>query len=611
MVRFASIVAKSPLIQLDRKFDYVVPEDLEDQIALGQLVSFPFGRTKKPQEGYVVELMDASDYATSKLLAIKDSSCLLTPQLAEFTRAVADRQCVALGEILAVAIPDHMPTIEMLEPISYRAISSTPAFKLDAPLTNRSAVLSSGKPLVVDEKLFADWAVLLVEAALERHAARQSSIIVVPERSDIDAITDYCKHLGVSDQCVVLMPNQKRSTKFQLHHQIAQSEVSIVIGTRSAIYSPCQNLGLIGLHDDADDSLRDQGSPFTNARDLALIRAGDSLQLVLTAPYRSTEVQRLVQLGYLSSHKLVQSPARISYTEPGLRMDQSAFQLIKDQLPIGPVLVLLPRKGDSAAAFCGGCGQKLACSCGGYFWQPDADHIQCRVCSKPFVSCTNCQSRNFKKGRTGSSRTVAELGKAFPNALISEATGSKKPSGLKNKNQIVVATPGSAPRLPGGYSGLLILDCDVWLARQSLNAQGLAIRDWQEAIELMQPSGRAVLSGLDSTLGKALSLGQLEALAATSLAEAKEMSLPPTVRICTLEAEPQTLNTALEAAKSEGAELLRLDAEGSRALIRFGYRQGPAVAKALRGVSVGTTARTVNNSKRRGLRVVMDDPDAL
>ena len=67
MVRFASIVAKSPLIQLDRKFDYVVPEDLEDQIALGQLVSFPFGRTKKPQEGYVVELMDSSDYATSKL----------------------------------------------------------------------------------------------------------------------------------------------------------------------------------------------------------------------------------------------------------------------------------------------------------------------------------------------------------------------------------------------------------------------------------------------------------------------------------------------------------------------------------------------------------------
>ena len=49
----------------------------------------------------------------------------------------------------------------------------------------------------------------------------------------------------------------------------------------------------------------------------------------------------------------------------------------------------------------------------------------------------------------------------------------------------------------------------------------------------------------------------------------------------------------------------------ARALIRFGYRQGPAVAKALRGVSVGTTARTINNSKRRGLRVVMDDPDAL
>ena len=612
MSRFASVLAKSPLIQLDRAFDYLIPEAMGKQIAIGQEVIFPLGRSKKTQVGYVFGLSDTSEYATAAIASIQDASEVLSRQLFDFLRAVADRQCVALGELLALAIPDHMSTVQRLPAIQPRALEVDILVpKLDSALGSRAAVLTSARQLEVAGTLFPDWSLLIIANALGVYSKGKSSIIVVPERSDIDIISDLAQRLGIDDQFVFLKPSLKKSSRYQLFHQIKESQQLIVVGTRSAIFAPVHNLGLIAVHDDSDDSLRDQGSPFTNTRDLALIRAKDDVGLLFTAPYRSVELQRLISIGYLSDHKVLEAPLRISYSEPGLRMDESGFKIVRENLERGPVLVLLPRKGDSASVYCAGCGDKLTCSCGGHFWQPDSTNTKCRLCNKHFVACSSCGSRNQKKGRTGSNRTVAELGKTFPNTAISEATGEKKPTGLKSKNQIVVATPGSAPRVPKGYSAVLILDSDVWLSRQTLNAQQIAIRDWMEALELMAPTGRAAFAGLPSDLGNALSLGQLIPMAKAALEEVRELGLPPALRICSLQALPETLELAVSAAKSRGAVVLWLDEKTGSALIKFSYNQGPAIAKELRVVAIGATARTQGGTKRRGLRVVMDDPQAL
>ena len=612
MSRFASVLAKSPLIQLDRAFDYLIPEAMGKQIAIGQEVIFPLGRSKKTQVGYVFGLSDTSEYATAAIASIQDASEVLSRQLFDFLRAVADRQCVALGELLALAIPDHMSTVQRLPAIQPRALEVDILVpKLDSALGSRAAVLTSARQLEVAGTLFPDWSLLIIANALGVYSKGKSSIIVVPERSDIDIISALAQRLGIDDQFVFLKPSQKKSSRYQLFHQIKESQQLIVVGTRSAIFAPVTNLGFIAVHDDSDDSLRDQGSPFTNTRDLALIRAKDDVGLLFTAPYRSVELQRLISIGYLSDHKVLEAPLRISYSEPGLRMDESGFKIVRENLERGPVLVLLPRKGDSASVYCAGCGDKLTCSCGGHFWQPDSTNTKCRLCNKHFVACSSCGSRNQKKGRTGSNRTVAELGKTFPNTAISEATGEKKPTGLKSKNQIVVATPGSAPRVPKGYSAVLILDSDVWLSRQTLNAQQIAIRDWMEALELMAPTGRAAFAGLPSDLGNALSLGQLIPMAKAALEEVRELGLPPALRICSLQALPETLELAVSAAKSRGAVVLWLDEKTGSALIKFSYNQGPAIAKELRVVAIGATARTQGGTKRRGLRVVMDDPQAL
>jgi primosomal protein N' (replication factor Y) (superfamily II helicase) len=612
MPRFAQVVAKSNLIQLDRVFDFVIPEQLMAEIQIGQEVLFPFGRAKKPQSGYVVGLGDESEYATSELASILHPKKVLQEDIYRFARQVADRQCVAIGEILGAAIPDFMART----PLATQEAVTNPEpiglpFELSAPLTKRSAVLSAAKSYPAAGSQWGDWAHLMLSAASKTLSQGKSAILVVPDQKDIEELQGLSEILGLSPWLVSYLPTTKKSDRFKSFHKALDLSPALVIGTRSAIYAPVQELGLIGIYDDLDDSLREQGSPFTHVRELALMRAGQDIELLLVAPYRSVEVQRLVDIGYLSDHEVVAPPARISYTEPGNRFDEGAFKLVREKLSQGPVLVLLPRKGSSAALYCQGCGERLRCECGGMIWEPTETRASCRICNKPHQRCQSCKATSYKRGRTGSTRTVSELGKVFPQVAIAEATSDKTPSGLKAKNQIVVATPGSAPKVPGGYAALLILDCDIWLARQSLNAEQLAFRDWTGALELLANDGRAVLSGVDREIGSAFAMQQHRQVASAQLKELRSLGLPPATRIASIESLPEQQQQVLDLVRDAGAKVLSVDAAAAKVLISFGYQDGPEISKSLRALALKTASRLQGGTKRRGLRVVMDDPDAL
>ena len=371
MPRFAQVVAKSNLIQLDRVFDFVIPEQLQDAIAIGQQVSFPFGRSKKLQTGFVTNITDKSDYATSELESILHPASVLTPEIYSLARQVADRQCVALGEILGAAIPDHMARTALDATVQTASATEIELpFELRPALAQKAAVLSAAKSYQFGGEQWADWAFLVLNRAAQKLAVGQSVIVVVPDQRDIDEVAGLARLNGLEPFLVNYLPNAKKSDRFKSFHRALNQSPSLVIGTRSAIYAPVSNLGLIALYDDLDDSLREQGSPFTHARELAMIRTGKDIDLLLVAPYRSIEVQRLVEIGYLSDHEIVAPPARISFTEPGVRFDEGAFKLVKERLTAGPVLVLLPRKGSSAALYCQGCGERLRCGCGGMIWEP-------------------------------------------------------------------------------------------------------------------------------------------------------------------------------------------------------------------------------------------------
>lgn len=614
MASYASVVVESDLLQLDREFDFLVPDELAGIVEVGQRVKFQLGRTKKLATGFVVNLPDHSAFATSKLVELVDQTPVLKPDILQLARLVANRQAVALGEILQQAVIEHMPRV--IKPEVTRTTfeaPQTPALPGIEELSPRLAVLSSARSVTFRGLRFPDWCWLFAKAASNALGTGKSAVFVLPERDQIEQLSELFLALGMGEVTSTWLPNAKKSDRFIKFHEVLNREASIVIGSRSAVYAPANNLGLIAIFDDGDDSLREQGSPYSHAREIALMRAGSEVNLLFAANYRSLEIQRLVEIGYLKDAEIKLPPARISYSPPAQRLDAASFKLMRDALETGPVLVLIPRKGNSATMYCAGCDSRLVCNnCKGPIWESEKSEYRCRVCLGISHSCANCGSTKLRRGRTGSTRTAAEFGKAFPGITISEFTSTTKITAVKKSKHLVLATPGSAPRVPGGYSALLVLDTDVWLARPALRAEQNAIRDWMEAIELLADSGRAHITGLDPDLGQAISLGRLRELASTAFRDVKSLALPPASRIAVLEGTPETIALALDTVSELGAVVLRSSlSESASALIRFSYSQGAEVSASLKALALKTNARLVGANKRRGLKIVMDDPGAL
>ncbi len=614
MANYARVVVESDLLQLDREFDFLVPKNLADTVQIGQRVRFQLGRTKKLASGFIASLPTESSFATSELVEIVDSEPVVTQEIFRLSRQVANRQAVALGEILQQAVVEHMPRIPkpLYEP--------TPETLVDVPslpgipsLPSRSAILTSARSLTHEGMRYPDWCWLFLRAAVEAIQAGKSALLIVPERDQINQLAALFSSMGMQNLISTWLPGEKKSDRFTNFHRALIQDKSIVIGSRSAIYAPVRNLGVIALFDDGDDSLREQGSPYTHAREIALMRATDDVKLLFAANYRSLEIQRLVEIGYLKDMEMKLPPARISYSPPAQRLDAASFKLMREALEVGPVLVLIPRKGNSATVYCAGCDQRLACNnCKGPIWENEKGEYRCRVCQGISHSCAACGSNKLRRGRTGSTRTAAEFGKAFPGTTISEFTSDTKPTAIKKSKHLILATPGSAPRVQLGYAALLILDSDVWLAMPQLRSEQTAVRDWMEAIEQLSDTGRAHVAGVDQDLGQALSLGQHRALAASAFREVNSLSLPPAARIATLEGTQDTITQALEVAQKAGATVLRSNlSDSASALIRFSYSQGAEVSASLKALALKTNARLVGANKRRGLKIVMDDPSAL
>lgn len=642
MPKIAKLAIQSGLPQLDRLFDYTVPDSLVESVQVGSRVKISFGKSKKPLDGFVVEIGSSSEFEgkLSEIESVVGDRPALQSEVFKLCSQLAERSASSLGELLKIAVPAHMPrsfashqaSSETANSMSGDFASGFNSDYLDRLIGvgARSFVLAEPKSVShqfnKNELSNPSWVSMFVSLAWANIANDQSTIILVPDYREHEVMLEAIQKAGLEPYLADYSAELPKSKQYSAFLRALDSSPRVIVGSRSAAFAPAYNLGSILVFDEADRSYIDQASPYLHTRDVVLVRQSiQGCSLVFSSHSISTDVMRLIDTGYLKDQTLAFAAPRISISEPGIRVDGHAFAAIREGLRGGAVLVQVSSLGESTALYCKKCDEAAKCkSCSGPLWVDQSGTKKCRWCNGFALDhvCA-CGSVEFSLGRAGSTRTAAELGRAFPNARVIESTGLNRLVSIPSGKTLVVATAGAEPYVEGGYSAVVLLDAKVLLGKQNLRAVEDAVRVWSNAVAKAKVSGSCVLVGVAGELAKLYSLWNHVKIASEELTSRQELSLPPAVRMGSITSGLEMIKDISEALSANeavtrigpapvpsksGDELWRL-------IFKYPYSEGQAIAKLLKveaaRVAAGKTRSTASGRSARAVTVKMNDAEVV
>lgn len=623
----AKVAISSPLPQLDHLFDYIVPSELIPQAKVGVRVKVPFGRSKTNVDGFIIEISSESEFRgkLGQIAEVVSEVPVLIPSIYTLARAVADRQASTLGEVLRNAIPDRSVAVEK-KWLAENLLAEAELPTLSTHSTNSQRTSSLVRPVVGTAG--PTWAQDIVNRSKACTEAGQSTVIVVPDFRDQKVLATAFESSGMADIVVDFSSTQVKSKRYQSFLRCLSSKVLVVIGSRAAVYAPVQNLGQIIIWDDGDVGHQEPASPFSHSREVALLRQRvQPCDVHFLGHSRSTEVQRLVAIGFVQDQTSPFPIPKIANSDSDLRVDSMAWKAIREASKSGPVLVQVAGRGNSISAYCANCDTRSQCKlCSGPLWMDSRSQLRCRWCNAANLDhrCVNCQGTKVRTGRAGSARTLSEFGKAFPGVKLIESTGDNPLLKIDQEKCIVVSTPGAEPTVENGYRAVIILDAPRLLARDSLRATEDAVRFWSNAVALMSTEGQAVLVGLGGILAQKFSLWAQQEIAQHELDTRVELRFPPAVRLASVGAEPDLLEKIIPELKLlSTVEVLgpitiydRGQQIESKVILKYDYSEGPELAATLKAQALRLSAGQKRVSARSGrsmrpIRVKMDDNEVL
>ncbi|HYR42245.1 MAG TPA: primosomal protein N' [Terriglobia bacterium] len=457
---YADIAVCLPLV---RTFVYRVNESVET----GCRVIVPF--RKREVEGFVVNLRkDAPrDLEVHDIRSLVDRSPLVRPDIFKLCRWIADYYISPLGEVLKAALPPGIlpkhvergpgvirgqtPKSPKFEEISIGSnlgdlgvcprITPGPRPILTPDQTSALSAISnsSGFHAILLHGVTGSGKTEIYMRAVEHFlAAGRTSLVLVPEIGLTPQLTD-CFAERFPAQTAILHSSLTRRQRIDEWLRIYRGEVPIVIGTRSAVFAPLPNLGLIVVDEEHETSYKQEEVPRYHARDTAVMRAklaGAAVVLGSATPsmesFHNAESRKY---DYVTLMTRVEDRAlpeveivnmREEYAAKGKQVvfARRVLQAVSARLERGEqTMILLNRRGYAAFLLCRHCGLTFQCnSCSvAMTYHRSIEKLLCHYCGsarRPPARCPECDSEYIHYVGEGTERLEAELKHLFPDARV-------------------------------------------------------------------------------------------------------------------------------------------------------------------------------------------------
>ena len=624
---------------LDREFDYLVSAEQSDDAQPGVRVRVRFhGRLV---DGFLLERRNDTDHAGKLgwLDRVVSAEPVLTAEIRRLVDAVAARYAGTRPDVLRLAIPPRHARVER----EATATHKLPETSIPAPVDPSgwevygrggqfvAALAESRAARAVWQVLPGDpWADRFAEAAAQTIRTGRAVLAIVPDQRDLDTLWRAATTRIDENSVVPLSAGLGPAARYRRWLAALRGTARLVIGTRSAVFAPVSDLGLVMVWADADDTLAEPRAPYPHAREVAMLRAHQARCAALIGGYaRTAEAHALVRSGW--AHDIVatrsvvraRSPRVAALDDSGYaderdpaartaRIPYIALRAARSSLEAGaPVLVQVPRRGYIPSLACGRCRTIARCrQCTGPLSLQDrGPGTVCRWCGRaePTLRCARCGSDAVRAVVIGARRTAEELGRAFAGTPVMTSAGDAIVAAVAARPALVVATPGAEPRAEGGYGAALLLDTWALLGRQDLRAAEDALWRWMSAAALVRPGGDGgvVLVVAESSIPTVQSLIRWDPVghAEAELTARAEVGLPPSVHMAALDGAAGAVAALLDQVRlPDGADLLGpvdpppgvrrpagtpAGAPVTRMLVRVRREQGLALAASLRrGVGV-------------------------
>ncbi|TWT10359.1 primosomal protein N' [Streptococcus sp. sy004] len=268
--------------------------------------------------------------------------------------------------------------------------------------------------------------------------ASKTAIVLVPEISLTPQMTSrFISRFG--QQVAILHSALSDGEKFDEWRKIKTGQAKVVVGARSAIFAPLDNIGAIIIDEEHDASYKQESNPRYHARDVALLRAkyhqavlvlGSATPSLESRARASRDVYDLVYLKERANPKSSLPAVQIVDFRDYLGQQKMAnvtpllLDKIKERLAKNEqVVLLLNRRGYSSFVMCRECGQVENCSnCDlSLTLHMDTRSLKCHYCGWQKgipKTCRHCGSSHIRYYGSGTQKAYDELQQLLPTAKI-------------------------------------------------------------------------------------------------------------------------------------------------------------------------------------------------
>ncbi|HWG17248.1 MAG TPA: primosomal protein N' [Acidobacteriaceae bacterium] len=288
-------------------------------------------------------------------------------------------------------------------------------------------------------------------AAMQRALdAGRSALLLVPEIGLTPAMAAQL-HAAFGAEVALLHSALTPDERAEQWHRIRRGEARVVVGTRSAVFAPMKDLGLILVDEEHDSSYKQEETPRYHGRDVAVMRAklqGAVVVLGSATPsleswnnadrgrYERVEMTARVMDRPLPGVELIDMREEFRATGQDAIFSRRMVEEVQATLDRGEqVMILLNRRGYSFTVLCRSCGEKLECencAIALTYHKPSGvlsedvhahagDRLVCHYCgfrrSVP-KTCPKCGSEHLFYLGAGSQQGEERLQGLFPNARI-------------------------------------------------------------------------------------------------------------------------------------------------------------------------------------------------